>query len=252
MPSATATDRTVAGRLVALLAAFDDPPTDRLTLTELAARTGLPLTTVHRLTGQLAGERLLERTAGGAYRVGLRLWELGLLAPRGEGLRAIAMPFLRDLSEVTRQHVQLLVLDGADAVIIDRVVVRDGVPLTKRAGGRVPAHTSSGGIVLLAFSGEAAIQAVLARPLSGFTEQSIVTERALQAALALARRQGHLELSGHIAPNAVSVSAPVMSRGRAVAAVSVIGDVDAGTDGVLPAVITAARAIGRALQVPRP
>ncbi len=58
-----------------------------LTVTELARRTGLPLTTTHRLAGELVAGGALERGEDGRYRIGLRLWEIASLAPRGLGLR---------------------------------------------------------------------------------------------------------------------------------------------------------------------
>ena len=54
----------------------------------------------------------LERDDDGRYRIGLRLWELGALAPRGLGLREAALPFMEDLYEVTHENVQLAVRDG--------------------------------------------------------------------------------------------------------------------------------------------
>jgi DNA-binding IclR family transcriptional regulator len=57
----------------------------------------LTLPTAHRLAGLLTAWGALERDASGTYHIGLRLWELGALAPRGLALREAAMPFLEDL-----------------------------------------------------------------------------------------------------------------------------------------------------------
>src|SRR5687768_4009386 len=46
--------------------------------TQLARRLGLAPSTVHRLVSTLADEGLLERGPGGVYRLGLRVYELGL------------------------------------------------------------------------------------------------------------------------------------------------------------------------------
>jgi benzaldehyde dehydrogenase (NAD) len=43
----------------------------------------------------------LERVGRGRYRVGLRLWQLGSLAPSARTLRDVALAFLHDLLEVT-------------------------------------------------------------------------------------------------------------------------------------------------------
>ena len=70
--------RTVFGRALTLLAAFRGAPDGELTLTELSAASGLPLTTTHRLCGQLEHEGALERRPDGRYQVGLKLWEMAV------------------------------------------------------------------------------------------------------------------------------------------------------------------------------
>lgn len=74
--------RSAAGRVLAVLDAFD--ATHRsLSLTALARRAGLPPATAHRLVAALTGWGALERDAAGAYHIGLRLWEVATLSPRG-------------------------------------------------------------------------------------------------------------------------------------------------------------------------
>ena len=75
--------RSVISKVVALLDAFT-PTAPELSLNELASLTGLPVSTTYRLASELVGWGGLERVEGGGYRIGLRLWEIGSLAPRGE------------------------------------------------------------------------------------------------------------------------------------------------------------------------
>ncbi|MFC9930014.1 helix-turn-helix domain-containing protein, partial [Streptomyces sp. NPDC127190] len=78
--------RSAADRLLAVLAAFGHAG-PALSLTEISRRAGLTLPTTHRLVGLLTAWGALERDPGGVYHIGLRLWELGALAPRGGGRR---------------------------------------------------------------------------------------------------------------------------------------------------------------------
>jgi DNA-binding IclR family transcriptional regulator len=246
--SAAEPSRTVFGRAVAVLAAFSGTAGRDLSLTELAHRTALPLTTVHRLCGQLVREGILERLPGGGYRVGLRLWELGMLAPRAHGLREAALPFLEDLYEVTHQNVQLVVLDGTETVVVERLRARESVRLVSRAGGRLPVHATSGGIALLAYADPDALDRVLGRPMPRFTDATIGSEHDLRAALSSVRRHGWIELREHITPGSVSIAAPILVReGRAVAAVSLVGSITEDTRALIPAILTTARGIARAL-----
>src|SRR3712207_6569615 len=84
------------------------------------------------------------------YRVGLRVWELGALAPRGLGLREAALPFMEDLYEVTHQNVQLAVRDETEVVFVERIAGRDAVPVQTRVGGRFALPPTGVGLVLLA------------------------------------------------------------------------------------------------------
>src|SRR3984885_8080741 len=65
--------RSVTGRAFAVLETFT-PECPALTLSEISRRAALPLTTTHRLVGELCASRALERDGDGRYRVGLRLW----------------------------------------------------------------------------------------------------------------------------------------------------------------------------------
>ena len=72
--------RSVTSRALAVLDAFaGDAP--RLTLSEIAARSGTPLSTASRLLGELTAWGALTRRSDGRYEIGRKLWDLGLLAP---------------------------------------------------------------------------------------------------------------------------------------------------------------------------
>ena len=107
---------------------------DSLSLSEVARRTGLPLTTTHRLVGELVGRHFLERDESGRYQIGLRLWELASHAPRSVGLRESALPIMEDLYEATHENVQLAIIDGMDAVYVERIAGRDSVQVLTRPG----------------------------------------------------------------------------------------------------------------------
>ena len=111
---------SVTSRALALLGAFDEKHR-RLTLTELAARAGLPVPTAHRLVAELVEWGALARTADGRYVVGRRLWDLGLLAPVQTGLRQLASPYLHDLYGATLATVHLAVRDGLEVLYVDRL-----------------------------------------------------------------------------------------------------------------------------------
>src|SRR5216684_4275074 len=59
---------------------------------ELASRTAIPKSTVHRLAKVLVEQRLLKRTDAG-FGLGIRLFELGELVGQRRDLRDASLPF---------------------------------------------------------------------------------------------------------------------------------------------------------------
>ncbi|WP_328605974.1 IclR family transcriptional regulator [Amycolatopsis sp. NBC_00345] len=243
---------SVAGRVLDVLGAFtSERPV--LTLSELSRRTGLPLSTTHRLAAELVGRGALQRDGDGKFRVGLWLWEVASLAPHGAQLRESAMPFLEDLYEATHQNVQLAVLDGAEVVYIERLSGRHAVNVISRVGGRLPVHATAVGLVLLAHAPADVQEQILARPLKRFTDRTITSSERLRRVLADVRREGYAVSDGQIELIALSVGAPVHGPDdTVVAAVSVVVPAE-GTDPrtLVPAVRAAARGISRVLGAPR-
>jgi DNA-binding IclR family transcriptional regulator len=242
---------SVTARVLRVLEAFSDAH-PRLSLTEISHRADLPLTTAHRITDELTRWGALERDDDGRYRVGLRLWEVGALAPRGPALRERAMPFLEDLYEATHQNVQLAVLDGAEALYLERISGRRAVRVVSRVGGRLPLHATGVGLALLAHADRDLQERVLAAPLRRFTPRTVTDPRELRRMLATVRRQGFAVSDGLLDVRALSVAAPIFDRTDTVAAaLSIVVPATGAAAAYVPAVRTAARGVSRVLGAPR-
>ncbi len=246
--SAAPATRSAPDRLLAVLAAFDHAHT-ALSLSDISRRAGLTLTTAHRLAGALTEWGALERDASGAYHVGLRLWEVAALAPRGLALRQLALPYLEDLYESTHENVQLAVRDGAEVVYTEWISGRSAVGVHIRVGARWPLHATGVGLTLLAHGDPDFQEDYCAGPLASFTPYTITDPPRLRRVLAEVRRTGVAVSTRQITDDALSVAAPVRGPGGAVvAAVSVVvPQVDAQVPALIPAVRLAARGISRAL-----
>jgi DNA-binding IclR family transcriptional regulator len=245
------TGASVTSRVIAVLSAFSaEHPA--LTLSQLSRRADLPLTTTHRLVGELAALGALERDEHGRYRIGIRLWEIASLAPRAGGLREAAMPFLEDLFDATRENVQLAVLDGIDVLYVERLSARNAIPVVSRVGGRLPVHATAVGQVLLAHAPVDLQEQILAGPLIRITDKTITSTRDLRTLLAEVRRTGISVADGQVETHSLSVAAPIYGPAdTVVAGLSIV--VPANGQGPLfaPAVRSAARGISRALGAPR-
>ncbi|MBQ1009473.1 IclR family transcriptional regulator [Micromonospora sp. M51] len=239
--------RSVTSKVLALLDAFS-PATPALTLSELARRTGMPLPTVYRRAAELVAWGALERGDDGRYRIGLRLWEVGSLAPRGLGLRELALPVMEDLYEVTHENVQLAVRQGLELVFIERIAGRHAVPVLTRVGGRFALHATGVGLVLLAHAPAEVQERVLAAPLERYTELTITDPRRLRGCLAEVRRAGYAVSDRQVTMDALSVAAPIRVPEGVVAAISLVVAHDrADPVALAPLVQAAGRVVSRAL-----
>ncbi|MFE7650935.1 IclR family transcriptional regulator [Streptomyces phaeoluteigriseus] len=242
------TDRSAPDRLLSVLAAFDHAH-PALTLTDISRRAGLSLTTAHRLVTALTGWGALERDASGVYHVGLRLWEIAALAPRGLALRQAALPYLEDLYEATHENVQLAVRDGSEVVYTEWLSGHSAVGVHIRVGARWPLHVTGVGLALLAHSPPDVQAAYCEAPLEACTDHTLTDPQRLRRVLAEVRRTGVAVSSRQVTDDALSVAAPVRGPdGAVVAAVSVVVPyADARVPVLVPAVRLAARGISRAL-----
>ncbi|MCL2583681.1 MAG: IclR family transcriptional regulator [Streptosporangiales bacterium] len=221
-PSRAKAPANAAGRLLAVLDAFG-PGSVSLSLSDIARRSGLSLSTAHRLVRELAEWGALERDAAGRYTIGVRLLELAALAPRGLALREAAFPALDELHHRTRGNVHLGVLDGTKVVYVEAIRACATRPTQGRAGDRLPVHASGIGLVLLAHSSPDFQERVLAGPLEKLTPLTVTDPGELRRRLAQARRDGYAVATGQITLPDIVVAAPVRDPcGDVVAAVSVV------------------------------
>lgn len=235
-------------RTLDVLACFT-PDQPVRTLSELSHHSGLPLTTTHRIVSDLLAWGALERTPDGGLQVGLRLWQVASLAPRGLGLREVALPFMEDLYVATGENVQLAVREGCEAVYVERLTGRHAVRVLTRVGDRFALHATGVGLVLLAHAPAEVREEVLARPLRAWTPYTITDPGQLRAVLADVVRTGVAVSDRQVTDDALSVACPVRGpRGDVVAALSVV--VRHGSlppQSLVPAVRAAGHGISRAL-----
>ena len=180
--------RSAASRLFAVLNAFDHSrPTMNLTGISNAAE--LPIATTFRIVGELVNAGAIERNDDGTYQVGLRLWEIGSLAPRQRDLRRVARPLMENLYEVANETVQLAVPDRDSAVCVEKISGTRSASNVSEVGGPLPLHASAVGKVFLAFCEMADGAVSFPTELRAFTPKTIVDPAVLETELQRVRTQ---------------------------------------------------------------
>ena len=162
-------------------------------VSEVARALELPKSTTSELMSSLADQRLLSRMAKGRYRLGWRLFELSQTLLDTTEFRVEARKVMKELVECWGETVHLAVLDGVQAVYVEKLQPTPAVKIwISRAGARLPAHCSAVGKVLLAHSEwEHIVELFEDQGMPELTPNTITTLDDLADELELVRELGH-------------------------------------------------------------
>src|SRR3990172_8607096 len=212
-----------ARRVVAVLDLLGDSA-QGLGVREIARRLQVHPSTASRLLATIGASGLVERDGeAGRYRLGARI--VGLAAATVDRLPVVsqARPQLEHLSGVSAETANLAIRDGLHVVYVDQVTPAQTVVMASWVGRRSPVHASSSGKGLVAFGGAGLQGAVANGQLARLTERTVLDPARLRDIWAQARRQGYAASSGELEDGLVTIAAPVLVDGVAVAAISVSG-----------------------------
>lgn len=238
---------SVTDRVVRVLETFT-PTRTAQTVSEIGRRANLPMSTAHRIVGELVIAGLLERDEQLRVRIGLRLWELATRGSSALRMRQVALPFMERVQSRVREHTQLVVLEEDEALCVERLLAPSSGENITVIAGRLPLHACSSGLVLLA-NGDAELQErVLSGRLQRMSEETITDPGRLRELLATVRREGHVVAPGHVSAVSTGIAVPVHDRaGATIAALAVVLPRKANPEPALMELKSAARGLGRAL-----
>nr|WP_208406806.1 IclR family transcriptional regulator [Amycolatopsis granulosa] len=191
-------------------------------LSELAASSGLPMPTIHRLIRTLVQLGYVRQNTNRRYALGARLIRLGENASMQFG--AWARPLLAELVEATGETANLAVLERDEVVYVSQVPSKHSMRMFTEVGRRVLPHGTGVGKAILSQLPTEEVRALLSRTgMPAYTDHTFTDPDALLAHLAQVAAQGYavdeseqelgvrcvaVALTGTPAPAAVSVSGP--------------------------------------------
>jgi DNA-binding IclR family transcriptional regulator len=165
---------------------------EAVSLKDISEKTGLHPSTAHRILNDLATGRFVDRPQPGAYRLGMRLLELGNLVKSRLNVRDAALVPMRELHKLIQQPVNLSVRQGDEIVYIERAYSeRSGMQVVRAIGGHAPLHLTSVGKLFLAADDTQKVRAYATRTgLSGNTKNSLTQLPSLEMELSKIRGHG--------------------------------------------------------------
>jgi IclR family transcriptional regulator, acetate operon repressor len=195
-------------------------------LSELARRTKLSLTTVHRLLTTLQQRRFVHFCKDdNSWHIGLGAHAIGSAFMRDRHIVAAATPFLRRLRDETRETANVGIVEDCKIILADQMASRDSGRATAVVGAQTPMTASGMGKAFLSSYAKEEVASIVKR----FGMQRI-TPKTLTSFEALARQLGKVEVDGFTIDDEESrlgmrcVAAPVYdSRREVVCAISISG-----------------------------
>jgi IclR family acetate operon transcriptional repressor len=195
------------------------------TLTDLATRTGLNISTCHHLLATLIKRGFAAKVQGRRlYALGPRILHLSHACLQVD-LPRRAMPYLETVNKVTGETVHLAGLHGDTVITLAVREARHAVRVdTGRIGKLEAPHATSIGKAILAWLPEDEMRRILGPGMKRFTEHTITEFPALLESLRVVRRNGFaIDREEHL-PGVICVGAAIRDQ-----AGTVIGAISAST-----------------------
>jgi len=195
-----------------------------LTLSQIAQRSGMDVSTAQRFTHTLTQLGYLSKDpVTRQFELAIKTLDLAYHYTRGSRLVDRAMPVLQHLSKETEEAVSLTVLDGTEIVFVCRFLSRQSLNTDVITGSRLPAYCTSPGRAMLSRLPEEAAREILARSdLRGHTPQTPTDIEEVMTRLKQARSDGYAAAFEEIYHGDASVAAPILGvDGQVAAAVSI-------------------------------
>lgn len=213
----------MVGKALRLLTALGEHP-DGTRLSDLARRCGYPASTTHRLLASLIREGFADYDAHArTYRLGLRVFGLGVSVSYARGLSGSALPLLSRLSEHTSEATLMSVRDGDHQLYVHHVEGRGQVQVTGEPGRLGPLHCTSMGKCLVAYAPAGERQRLCEElPLEALGPRTITDRAAFIAEIGRVRERGCAFADEEHEEGIRAAGVPVLAPdGTAIAAISV-------------------------------
>ena len=198
---------------------------DELGVSEIGDATGLSAGTVHRLLSTLGSRGYVHRNKE-TRRYGLGLKSLSMAITARERLGPLALPFLEELAEVSRETANLAILEQNSVMYIEQAAPKTRMlRIFTEPGNRVPLHSCGTGKVLLAYQPPRLLEFVIGRAgLSRYTATTITDPSQLREELRRIRRQGYAIDYGEQEDGVRCLAAPIFGPdGEIFASISLSG-----------------------------
>jgi len=219
MPLKQESPSVAVERALAMLETVAQEP-EGLSNAAISRKLQIPKSSASYILRTLETQGYLNRDGeSGKYRVGLKILSLSRGALSGIDVREVALPIMRNLMEKTHLTCHLAILDGPDAVYIEKVEPEGFIRMDTWVGRRMRVHATSVGKALVAYIPQEKLEKILAeRGMEKRTAKTITTPSRLLKELEKVRAQGYAVDDEENNLGARCLGAPVFNQSGAIEA----------------------------------
>jgi len=184
---------------------------------QVAVRSRLPVSTVHRFLANLEASGFLNCGSDGVYHLGIACFAIGQAALGQLDIRRVSLPYLRELNRQTRETIHLTVRHGLSAVYVEKLDSPEQLRIHSRIGAAVPLYCTAVGKIMLAYmSDDERDRALPQLGLKRLTPNTVGSLQELKAELHRVRKNGYAcDLEEH-EPHIRCLAAPIRDHAGAV------------------------------------
>jgi DNA-binding IclR family transcriptional regulator len=215
---------------------------------EISRKLRIPKSSASYILRTLEAKGYLTRdTESGKYRVGLKILSLSRGALGGLDIRGLALPVMRRLTEQTGLTCHLAVLDGGDAVYIEKVEPQGFIRMDTWVGRRMRVHATSVGKAIVAHVSVEQLQLILNKgEMEKRTPKTITSVDRLLKELEKVRNQGYAVDDEENNLGARCVAAPIFDeRGLIEASLGLSGTTQQVSPQTMPRILEALKDAAR-------
>lgn len=197
-----------------------------LGVTELANIMDLSKSNIHNILSTFQAYGYLEQDQNtDKYRLGTQIMELYRTLGDRYSIRQIALPFMQDIANITKERVYLGVPQDNEVLYLEAAYPAEIFSLSRSLlGVRAPMYCTGVGKAMLAFFSEPEVDRYLQRELKPYTQNTIIDATSLKEELAKIRTTGYSTDNMEHEFGVKCVAMPILDRrGVVCAAISING-----------------------------
>ena len=237
---------------LAVLTCFDEE-NPALTLTDISKKLEIPLPTMSRIINALLEEGFLDKGIKDKnYRLGIKCYQLGVIAQKSGAIRRVAYGYMANLRDRFNETANLYVRDGKYRVVYDQAESFHYLKRSVSIGEKFPLYAGAAGRCFMAYMAESDVERIILEELQRITENTIVDPEIIHARLQ-AIRENRYEVSAEEREEGIScVAAPIFTAPHQVEVVLVLTGpsfrfTKETVEAMIPAIKTAAESISAQL-----